>query len=352
MRKLKSVALTIVGIVLAVSLVACGGSGKKPEAAAKDKVIKWKMGSIYNDPKARPTFNGFGISMQKFTELVKEKSGGRIEITPYYNSVLGASGELFEQLRRGELDVFYGQPMATVDPRFGAFSVPYLFADYDEVAKLMGGPDAPLFKLAQKWVGENKGYLVSSGASVFRGFFNTKHKVVKVTDLRDMKVRIYEDPIVSLFWKRVCNASTIAYAEVYTALQTKAVDGLEFADTSVLSSKYYELGKYFTDINWQWTWAANIIIAQKNWDSLPDDLKKIVSDCAWEAMAVQKAEELDSKAKAEAELKAKGVEVYHLTPQERQVWIDYARSLDGKMRDTIGAASFDAVADAIKAAKK
>lgn len=335
MKSFRSLILTL--------LLICMCAGGNLAAAPSGKVYKWKMGTIYNDPVTRPTFNAFGVSMKKFVELVKEKTGGRVEISPYYSSVLGASDELFEQLRRGELDVFYGQPMSTVDRRFGAFNVPYIFQDYDEVEKLIANKDAPLFKLAQTWIDKNNGYLVCSGVSVFRGFFNTKHRVAKVSDVRDLKVRIYEDPVVNLFWKNICNATSIAYSEVYTALQTKTVDGLEFADTSVLSSKYYDLGKYFSDINWQWTWGANIVVSKKSWNELPDDLKKIVSDCAWEAMAVQKNEELASKAKAEANLKEHGVEVYHLTDAERKTWIDYARSLDAKMRDAIGPETFDAV---------
>ena len=210
--------------------------------AAPGKVYKWKMGSIYNDPVSRPNFNAFGESMKKFVDLVKERSGGRIVITPYYSSVLGASDELFEQLRRGDLEVFYGQPMATVDKRFGAFSIPYIFPDYNTVDKLIANKDAPLFKLAQSWIAQNNAYLVASGASVFRGFFNTKHRVATVSDIRDLKVRIYEDPVVNLFWKNLCNATSMAYSEVYTALQVRTVDGLEFSDTSILSSKYYEIG--------------------------------------------------------------------------------------------------------------
>ncbi len=343
MPKVRKGRVAIISLVLAILFVS-----SNIFAAPAAKVIKLRMGTIYNDPVARPAFNAFGSSMKKFVELVKEKSGGRVEISPYYSSVLGASDELFEQLRRGELDIFYGQPMSTVDKRFGAFSVPYIFADYNEVTKLIASKDAPLFKLAQSWVDKNNAYLVASGASVFRGFFNIKHRVAKVSDVRDLKVRIYEDPVVNLFWKSICNATSMAYSEVYTALQTKTVDGLEFADTSVLSSKYYDVGKYFSDIDWQWTWAANIIFSKKTWKGIPDDLKNIITDCAWEAMDLQKKEEIANKAMAEGELKSKGVEVYHLTAVERKTWIDFARSLDPKMREAIGAETFDAVMNALK----
>lgn len=335
-------------VALALLMFSFAACGKKSAEAQPEKTYNWKMGTIYNDPASRPDFNGWGWSMQKFVDLVKEKTNGQIIIEPYFNSVLGANPELFEQLRRGELDVFYGQPMATVDPRFGAFSIPYIFKDYDDVERLIANPNGPLFTLAQGWIQENRGYLLCSGVAVFRGFFNTKHRVATVSDIRDLKARIYEDPVVNLFWKSICNASSIAYSEVYTALQTKTVDGLEFADTSVLSSKYYELGHYFSDIDWQWTWGANIVLSQKAWNDLPDNLKQIVADCGWEAMGVQKTVEFESKAKAEEALKGFGVEFYHLTDQDRQTWISHARSLDNQMRDAIGADAFNAIMNAVK----
>lgn len=366
MRKLRKPFALALSLILVIGVLAgcSGGSGggggaSTPDASASgaasgggggggDAEFQWKLGTIYNDPAVRPEFNSWGISLQQFIDLVNERSGGRIEITPYYSSVLGASGELMEQLRRGELEMFYGQPMSTMDSRFGVFSVPYLFEDYDDVVKYIASPDAPLFTMAQEWMSENNAYLVCSGASLFRGFFNTKHQVATVDDVKDLKVRIYEDPVVNAFWSGICSASPIPYSEVYTALQTNTVEGLEFAATSIVSDKFYELGPHYSDINWQWTWAANIVVSDKYWNELPDDLKEIVSECAWEAMETMKAEETGDGDKAEEILTENGVEYYHLTDADRKTWADYARSLDDEMRDIIGAETFDAVMAAIE----
>ena len=68
-------------------------------------------------------------------------------------------------------------------------------------------------------------------------------------------------------------------------------------------------------------------------------------------MALQKTRELANKSQAEDGLRKQGVEFYHLTDAERKTWISYARSLDGKMREAIGAEAFDAVMNAIKQAR-
>lgn len=351
--KIKKFLALLVSISLVLSFVGCsgGGTGNNDNDDGDEKVYEWKMGTIYNDPVSRPDFNAFGASMQKFVDLVNERSEGRIVITPFYNSVLGASGELYDQMRRGELEVFYGQPMSNIDPRFGVFNMPYIMSDYDQVLELVANPDGALYKLGQDLVADNGGYLVSSGASLFRGFFNTKKRVATVTDMKDLKVRTYEDPIVNKFWAGISNAAPMPYSEVYTALQTKGVDGLEFAATSVVSSKFYEVGKFYSDINWQWTWGANIVISQEKWNELPDDLKKIVTDAAWEAMELQYELESANTSKAIDELKKNGVEVYELSDEERATWIDYARSLDTSFSEEIGADTVKAVLDAIESLK-
>jgi TRAP-type C4-dicarboxylate transport system substrate-binding protein len=344
----KKILAMLVTVSLLLTLVGCSSGGKDTDT---DKVYEWNMGTIYNDPVARPDFNAFGVSMQKFVDLVNERSEGRIVITPFYNSVLGASGELYDQMRRGELAVFYGQPMSNIDKRFGVFSMPYILSDYEQVLELVANPDGELYKLGQNLVADNGGHLVASGASLFRGFFNTKKRIATVADMKDLKVRTYEDPIVHRFWSGISNASPMPYSEVYTGLQTNAVDGLEFAATSVVSSKFYEVGKFYSNIDWQWTWGANVIVNKDLWDELPDDLKKIVSEAAWEAMDVQYQIESDNTQKALDELEANGVEVYELTDAERASWTEYARSLDAEFYEQIGEETIKEVLEAIESLK-
>lgn len=351
----KAIAFVLV-VTMTLTLGACSASssstGSKAGSSPVEKTKEtytWKLGTIYNDPAAKPDFNSFGVATQKFCDLVNEKTNGQITVEPYYSSVLGASAELWGSLRDNEIQVFYGQPMSTADPRFGAWNIPYMFNDADQVAKLIASPDAPLFKLAEGWMAEDGVHLAAIGTSVFRGFFNIKHEVGPVTDLRDLKCRTYEDRVVQTFWSDVCNATSMAFSEVYTGMQTGAVDGLEFAATSVLSSKYYEVANpsYYTGVNWQWTSGCNLVISQEAWDKLPDDLKEIVTQCAWEAQDAYRAEEEENSKLALDELAAHGTIIHELTDDERQTWIDHARSLDDKLKEEIGADTWDQIWNAI-----
>jgi TRAP-type C4-dicarboxylate transport system substrate-binding protein len=356
MKQAKKVLMSIVLILsMMVVLIGCGsnasnsgnggsnGSKAGGGNASDGKVYKWKIASIYNDPAAAPQYSSLGQGQQKFVDLVNEKSNGRIVVTPFYNGVLGGEKELFDKLRMGELEVFYGTLSSGTDKRFGVYSIPYLFTNLDEVEKANDPENGWLFKLSEEWLKEHDAQLLAVGAAAFRGFANSKHEVVHVGDLKDLKVRTYEDPIVSIFWESVSSAIRLPFSEVYTALQTNAVDGLEFQATSILGRKFYEVTKYYTDIDWQWISGANIVVGAKYWNELPDDLKQIVREAAIEAAKLQGQVEKEDNKKVLNELESLGMNVHRLTPEERQEWIDYSKTLEPQYKETIGAELYDEV---------
>ena len=354
MKKLISIFLSI---MLIAALAAC--SGNKPAAgaasgdapAASGDAIKWTMATIYAEPVGgNLTHMSLGAAMQKFINDVNEKSGGRLVIEGYYSSVLGSSVDTFQQMERGELTIFYGQPMASVDTRFGAWSIPYLFKDYDEIKTIACDPDGDFFKLAAEWIGEHNGTLLASGITNTRGIFNSKHAVVTVEDVKDLKIRTYEDPVVNVFWGDICQAMPMPVSEVYTALQTNAIDGLEFSVNSIISRKYIEVGKYYTDINWQWAAGASFVVNSDAFNALPDDLKEIVTQCAREAAVYQGELEIKDEEICFEQLEETGCEIHYLSDEERQAWIDYAESISGKIRDAVGPEAYDQVVTIVDAA--
>jgi TRAP-type C4-dicarboxylate transport system substrate-binding protein len=254
-------------------------------------------------------------------------------------------------MERGELDIYYGQPMSAIDPRFGAWSIPYLFQNYNEIRAIACNPNSDFFKLSAKWLGEHNGTLLAMGITNTRGLFNTKHRVVTVEDVKNLKLRTYEDPVVNAFWEDICQAMPIPVNEVYTAMQTNSVDGLEFAPTSIIGRRYQEVGKFYSDINWQWAAGATFVMNTDSFNKLPDDLKKIVTDCALEAAIYQGEREIADEAVCFATLAENGVEIYRLTPEERQNWIDYADSISDKIRSAVGVEAYDAAVSLVKAAR-
>ena len=319
---------------------------------ADQKVYTWKMASIYNDPATETKGNANGESQQLFVDLVKEKTNGQVIIKPFYGSVLGGNIELFEQVSRGQLEVYYGQPMSSIDPRFGAWNIPYLFRDYEEAKKIVGDQDGEFFKLSKQWIKDNHGELLAIGGGIIRGFANNKHIVKSINDLKGLKLRTYQDPIVSLFWSKIVITQPLTYSEMYSALQTKTVDAVD-GPISMFLGSIGELVNYYTDIDWQWTTSSNLIVNEKTWAELPESLQKLVQEAAVEAMAYQGATQTKYVNEAYEVLEQeRGYEITRLTTEEKQEWIDYARTLDEEIKSVIGEDTFDSIMDAVQSARE
>jgi TRAP-type C4-dicarboxylate transport system substrate-binding protein len=350
MKKLIGVSLVI---MLVFALAGCGKKESDASRAASGAPVKWRMSTIYVDPGEGGdiTYKSLGAAMRKFISDVNTKSNGRLEITGFYASVLGSANDTFQQMERGELEVYYGQPMSAIDTRFGAWSIPYLFRNYDEIRDIACNPDGDFFKMSASWISEHNAILLAMGITNTRGLFNAKHRVVKVADVKDLKLRTYEDPVVNAFWESICQAIPMPVSEVYTALQTKSVDGLEFAPTSIISRRYNEVGKFYSDINWQWAAGATFVVNADAFKKLPADLQKIVTDCAREAAVYQGQREIADEKTCFETLAKDGVEIYYMTPAERQDWIDYANSISDKIRRAVGAETYDKAVSQVEAAR-
>lgn len=367
MKKWKVVLALLLVLVMAVSLPACGGGNNSNANTAQDEAqdpgtdadatdgdapsypeYHWKIATTYTNPGTVREYNSYSLAVERFCELVNERSGGAITIDAYYDGTLGTSTELFEMVQRGQIEMYFGQPMSSYDSRFGMWSVPYLFKDLDEVQALACDQDGAVFQLSKQWLADNGVELLAVGASQFRGFFCTDTPVYNIEDIKMLKCRVYSDTLVMGFWDDICNASPMSMGEVYTSMQTNAIDGLEFAATSGIARKLYEVCSYYTDIDWQWVSAANLIFAKSTWDGLEPEVQELLTECAVEMAEYQgELERADTKA-AEDYLAEQGMTIIHLTDEQRQTWIDYARTKDDEFREFIGAEAWDATMAAIE----
>lgn len=357
MNSMRKILSLVLALIMVCSLAACGGEEEaaapetsKPDsnapatAPADDTVYEWKLASIFVNPETSSDFNGNGVVQDLFVKYVNERSNGRIVVTPYYDSVLGGSLEQFEQVQRGELEMALLQPMSSYDPRFGAYSIPYLFKDIDEVQALAGEPDGPIYKLSEEWFADHGMVFLGAGCAQFRGIFNTKHEVTTIDTVRDLKLRTYQDALVSAFWEDICNAVPLAFSDVYTSLQTNAIDGLEFSAQNTYVYKYPEMGGYYTDINWQWCSATNLIINADVFNALPTDLQELVRECAYDALSQYAVLEKEGNEQVYKRMEEEfGVQVTVLTDEQRATWEEYAKSKEAEYRDFIGAEVYDEV---------
>ena len=244
----------------------------------------------------------------KFAEVLKAKTGGRIEVQVAPSAQLGDDAAMVTALRTGALDMSANSQgaVSVAVPEYAAYGMPFMFSGPAQAFKLLDGPLGQ--ELAQK--SAEKGMVVLGyWDNGIRHMTNSKRPITKVEDMKGLKMRTPPDAVlVDIMQALGAEAQQIKFAELYVALQQGVVDGQENPLVNIHASKLYEVQKHLalTSHMFQMT---PFLMSKRTWDKLSDADKKSVQDAAAEATALQRKMSADADAKLLDELKAKGVQV-------------------------------------------
>ncbi|MEW5721640.1 MAG: TRAP transporter substrate-binding protein DctP [Thermodesulfobacteriota bacterium] len=312
----------LVGLVAGLGVAFLAGA-----ADASDKKFEWKIsqGIAEDHPAA--------ARCKQFAELVQEKSGGRIKLTYFPAGALGDWMEQIEANRMGTLEVGLNAGSTSYDPRTNLIFMPYLFATWDEARAAIGSTGwlTPIFDEMYGGIGLK---VLGIYLNAWDGMAFTKRvaKVAKVPDdFKGIKMRVPPIRIFEVYIPTLNFISTpIAYSETFTALQTGIVDARS-ACPAVEAYVMRDALKYWVatrDAFEYWFLTVN----KKLWESLDDQDKAILTECADKVMADQavaaEQDEVDFKKK----LEEAGVKVYEVTPEE---WETSAKVVREKAWPTI-----------------
>ncbi len=277
-----------------------------------------------------------GQGAKKFAELVAQKSGGKITIKLFPGSSLGGDMAMLTALRGGtvEMTVMNTGLLNGIDPAFSVVDLPFAFGDFKEVDAVVDGPVGK--KLYQKLESKDLVGLAYWDLG-FRNVTNSKRPVAKLEDLQGLKLRVVQSPVyLDLFNALGANALAMPFAEVYSALEQKAVDGQENPATVILANKLGEVQKYMSMTRHMYN-PQSVLFSKKVWDTLNADEQKLIRDAIAEATAYQRKVSRDAEAKAIDDLKKGGVQVNDVSPQERARMREKAKPVFDKYAKEVGA---------------
>ena len=248
------------------------------------------------------TDHPMSMGARKFAELVAAKSGGKLQVKEFPSSQLGNELQQQSALQGGVQEMTAPAPtsLAGIVKEFGLLDFPFIVSNFKQADALVDGPvgKALLAKLPEKGLVGLTFFDLG-----FRNVTNSKRPIAKVEDLDGIKLRVIPNPV------------PMPFAELYPALETKAVDGQENPYSVILSNKFYEVQKFLSATNH--VYAANIILVGKRfWDKLSPAEQKILQDAANEARDYQRTASREVAGKAVSELKAKGMQFNELAPAE------------------------------------
>ncbi len=255
-----------------------------------------------------PVNHPLNIRTTEAAARVKEKTGGKVEIQVFPNNQLGSDTDMLSQLRSGALEFFTlsGLILSTLVPVASINGVGFAFKDYGQVWPTMDGALGALVR----------GEIDKRGLYAFAKMYDNGYRQITSStkpvktpeDLSGFKIRVPASPLwTSMFKAFGASPTTINFNEVYTALQTKVVDGQENPLSLIDTAKLYEVQKYVAITNHMWDgfW---FLANKKSWEAMPANLREIV-EAEFNASAIAEREDLAKMNQGVAEtLKGKGLQ--------------------------------------------
>lgn len=299
----------------------------------------------------------WGQGAQKFADIVKKETNGRINIKPYFSGQLYAGKQTNEFLlvRQGVADFALASTInwSTSVKELNLFSLPFLFPNYAALDRAeQGEPGKRIVKLL-----DDKGVVALGwGENGFRELTNSKRAVKKPADLDGLKIRVVGSPIfVETFKALGANPVSMNWGEAVSAFQSGTVDGQENPITGiVIPYKLWQSHKFATI--WHYTIDPLILSVGKDvWSKFSAQDQAILRKAAAEAMAFQKKaarEGLDGSSASIELLKKNGMDVTILKPADVDAFRAKTKPVYEKWAAEIGAELVKVTEDTVKASAK
>jgi C4-dicarboxylate-binding protein DctP len=318
----KILAVTAVSTMLAVGT-----------AMAAPIVIKFSHVVAENTPK--------GQMANKFRDIVAERLGGKVVVEVFPNSQLFGDNKVLEAMLLG--DVQMGAPSLSKFERYTKslqlFDLPFLFKDMAAVQKFQtSDKGVALLKSMEKKGIVGLGYLHNGLKQL------SASKPLKVpADANGLKFRIQaSDVLAAQFEALGAVPLKKPFSEVFTLLQTKAIDGQENTWSNIYSKKFFEVQDYITESN-HGLIDYLVVTSTEFWTGLPDDIRMEVQKALDEALVFGNKVAAD-KATADRQkvVDSKRSEIITISDADRALWVEAMKPVWGKFEEEIGKELIDA----------
>jgi TRAP-type transport system periplasmic protein len=306
-----------------------------------ERTIKFTNGVAEDHP--------VGLGFKKMQEVLAAKTGGKMKINAFWNGSAGGDLQATQALRAGtqEMVCTSSSPLVGIVKELGVFDLPFLFANEKEADAVLDGPAGVYFN---KKLEESGLVNLAYWENGFRNLTNNKRPVNKVEDFDGVKVRVMQNNIFLDTFKTLgTNAVPMNFGEVFTALETKTIDGQENPFVTIETSKFSEVQKYLSVTRHAYT-PFLILYSKKLWDQLTPQEQAVLREAAMEGQKVERAANRSLNEKSLANLK-KTMTVNEVTPAEQKRMFEKVKPVYDKNLPIIGEEPVNIVLDALKKAR-
>ncbi|MCQ9618330.1 TRAP transporter substrate-binding protein [Paenalcaligenes niemegkensis] len=276
-----------------------------------------------------------GDGVKAFNSCLQEKSDGKMKLTAYWSESLGSDIQATQALRSGtqEAVITSSSPLVGLVPALGVFDLPFLFANEQEADQVVDGAFGEVIngKL------EEQGLVnLAFWENGFRQLTNSKRPVEKWEDFKGIKVRVMQNNIfLDTFNNLGANPTPMAFGEIFSALETGAIDAQENPFVTIDASKFYEVQKYVSVTNHAYT-PFLVLYSKRIFDTYSDEEKAALQECAVVGRDEQRKAIRTLTAQSIETIKAAGVEVNELSADEQQRIREKSQPIYDKHQDDVG----------------
>ncbi|WP_373767557.1 TRAP transporter substrate-binding protein [Glaesserella sp.] len=245
---------------------------------------------------------------KKFNDLLKEKSKGEIKLSLFPDSTLGNAQTMIGAVRGGTIDIeMSGSPnFSGLEPKLNVIDIPFIFKNREHAYAVLDG------EIGQGLLKDLEAQGLKGLAFWevgFRSFTNSKHPVKSPEDIKGLKVRTNQNPMyIQAFTLLGANPVPMPLSELYTALETRAVDAQEHPIGIFWSAKLYEVQKHLSLTNHGYT-PLIVVMNKAKFDSFSPELQQAILDSAKEAGNYQRQLNLENEKDIIAKLQKAGIQV-------------------------------------------
>lgn len=292
-------------------------------AATAAALLAAPLAGMAQDAKTRLIRFGYGLNEQSnqgratkfFADEVAKASNGKMRLRAVGAAALGSDVQMQQALIGGAQEMMVGSTatLVGITQEMALWDTPFLFNNTQEADAVLDGPVGQ--KVMDKL--QEKGLVgLVYWENGFRNLTNNKRPVTKVEDMDGIKLRVMQNNVYLDSFKTLgANAVPLPFSELFSALETKTVDGQENPYNTILSSKFYEVQKYLSVTNHVYSpWI--VTVSKKWWDTLSKDEQKILLDAAKKSRDFERKDTRAEAAQALADLRAKGMMINELSPAE------------------------------------
>jgi tripartite ATP-independent transporter DctP family solute receptor len=296
--------------------------------------VVMKCGSI--SPTQHPEFAGLKI----FKKVVEEKTNGEIEVQLFPGGQLGAHRAMTEQVQSGaiQMALIGSAALSMFVPQAIITDLPFAFPNRRVLYEVL---DSEIKEKVFSYFPPKGFKALEWSENDFRDITNSKRVIKRPEDLKGLKLRVMESPLYLDAFKALgAEAVPMAMTEVYSALQQGVIDGQENALWFSMMMKLCEVNKFVTISGHTFTGTVEIVNLDF-WNRLSKRNQDILTEAAHESLLVSRGNFPLLRAEALEKARSMGVQVYELTPKEKEVFKVALKSVWAKCRETVGADLYD-----------